>query len=88
LGRWEAFFNVFNPTILPTPPYPAFGAVYDTWAPEYNADSFAEEFNAPSTIKTKYLPPYDRPLRGIQITIRTLEPRSGLVREFQIVHRF
>lgn len=84
LGRPQAWFNTQLPVSTQT-----IGGVYDTWAKEYNADTFANEFLLPATPRpTKYLPPYDRPLRGIQITIRTLEPRSGQVREFQVVHRF
>ncbi len=92
LGRREAWFW---PTIASVGPIvstvstpTSLGCVFDTWAPEYNAERFSEDYIAASPGVQKYLPPYDRPLRGIQITIRTLEPRSGLVREFQIVHRF
>jgi type II secretory pathway pseudopilin PulG len=84
-GRSEAWLNIQHATIAEP-----IASVYDTWSPDYNAETFATEFLTPlpTPRPTKYLPPYDRPIRGIQITIRTLEPRSGLVREFQIIHRF
>jgi hypothetical protein len=88
-GRIEAGAAAYN-TVAGTS-YQPMRSTYDTWASEYRPELFARRFDtnpAPTTNLGNYLPPYDRPLRGIQITIRVLEPRSGLVREFQVVHRF
>jgi hypothetical protein len=74
----------------------ALRSTYDSWAPEYRAEDAAGMFNnqvrnailADPTIQRPYYPPYDRPLRGIQITLRLLEPGTGIEREFTIVQRF
>lgn len=84
-GRRESSYNFYMPTaMIPL------GMVYDTWAPEYRPELFANNLlGAPITVSPQpFLPPYDRPIRGLQITIRILEPKTGLTREFQIVHRF
>ena len=81
-GRREASYAYY----FPTTDQPL-RSVYDTWAPEYRPELFANNFVTP-VIGNGFLPPYDRPVRGVQITIRIWEPRTGLTREFQIVHRF
>jgi type II secretory pathway pseudopilin PulG len=84
-GRRESSYNFYAPTAT-TP----LGMVYDTWAPEYRPELFANVLlGAPVPVPPQsFLPPYDRPIRGLQITIRILEPKTGLTRDFQIVHRF
>lgn len=68
----------------------ALRSTYDTWAPEYYPENFLTRNPGPSppADPLAFTPPYDRPLRGVQITLRVLEPTSGIVREFQVVHRF
>jgi hypothetical protein len=64
-------------------------STYDTWADEYYPENFLTRISTgPNTQPLAFTPPYDRPLRGVQITLRVLEPTSGIVREFQVVHRF
>ncbi|MBX9653821.1 hypothetical protein K2Y11_09420 [bacterium] len=83
-GRREASYAFYDPGN-----YQPLRSVYDTWAPEYRPEFFANNFvTPPNPVSNAFLPPYDRPVRGVQITIRIWEPRTGLTREFQIVHRF
>lgn len=67
-------------------------STYDTWAEEYYPENFLTRNGNPGgglpPDPLAFTPPYDRPLRGVQITLRVLEPTSGIVREFQVVHRF
>ena len=69
-------------------------ATYDSWWSGYNwrnSDTNYDNTYNPTPgggdIDWR-APPYERPLRGIQIKIRVLEPKTGIVREFTIVHRF
>lgn len=56
-------------------------ATYDTWSDAYPVD--------PQTNPTNYRAiPYAKPLRGIEISIRVLEPLTGTMRDYQIVHAF
>ena len=70
-------------TIAPTGPVaPPNGAyrprnTYDSWSNTY----------APNGVNARPVP-YPKPLQAIQITIRQLDPRSGVVRESIIVHKF
>lgn len=53
---------------------------YDSWSAQYNwRDSSLPYFRPP---------PYERPIRGLEINIRVYEPRSQLTRDFRIVHAF
>jgi len=89
-GRIEA--NAANYNSVLSTSYQPLRSVYDTWAPEYKPEYFANNFcpiSSPApNVKNGFLPPYDRPVRGVQISIRILEPKTGLIREFQVVHRF
>lgn len=58
-------------------------ATYDSWSTQYQLLPFPTA----ATNNTR-IPPYERPLRAVQITLRVLEPKTNIVREFQIVHRF
>jgi hypothetical protein len=91
-GRRESSSAIYDPS-YPGGPYKPLRSTYDTWAPEYFPEYYSVLENirreAGSTpVPPAYTPPYDRPLRGIQISIRVLEPKSGIEREFRLVHRF
>jgi hypothetical protein len=61
---------------------------YDTWSAAYTTNPWLSvDPNNPS--RDGFRPvPYARPLRGIQVTIRILEPKSQIVREVTIRHDF
>lgn len=57
---------------------------YDTWSDAYVIDPTVADADA-----TQLRPvPYAKPLKAIQIKIRVLEPKSGVVREETLIHRF
>ncbi|MGL5097827.1 MAG: hypothetical protein ACRDD1_19735, partial [Planctomycetia bacterium] len=45
------------------------------------------QWSGPGIAPTR-IPPYGRPLRAIQINLRVLEEKTGIIREQVIVHRF
>lgn len=57
---------------------------YDTWSDDYAIDPLAS-ISATNPLRPI---PYPKPLRGIQLRLRVLEPVSGVVREVSIVHCF
>ncbi|QDU60293.1 hypothetical protein Pan216_11320 [Planctomycetes bacterium Pan216] len=61
-------------------------STYDSWW-QNNADGTTINWLDSGSANFRP-PPYDRPLRGIQIKIRVWEPKSNIVREFTIVHSF
>jgi hypothetical protein len=94
------FNSAGNPTsgIVPTPlteqevefPMPA---IYDTWAPAYNIvannqfdDDGQNGVDDPGEITTP--PPFQAPLRAVQITIRVYEPTSKTIRTVTVQHSF
>ena len=46
-------------------------------------DGIADNLNEWDTV-----PPYPRPLRGLQITIRVMEPNSRQIRQMTVVQNF
>lgn len=66
-------------------------STYDTWSdhPSYHPNPKLELPADPKEPNPNFRPvPYPRPLRGIQIKLRVLEPKSGIVREFTLRHFF
>lgn len=65
---------------------------YDSWSRDYRANprtNVVEGVATPPIDHPQFRPvPYPRPLKGIQIKLRVLEPKSGIVREFTIRHFF
>lgn len=64
-------------------------STYDSWWAK-NADGTINSWNTSEGPVTQDFrpPPYDRPLRSIQIRLRIYESKSGLVRDFTITHSF
>lgn len=78
--------------------------VYDTWSTHYEDDGVNQDggpvdqgtngfdddgdgsVDEPDERETQ--PPYETPLRGIQVTIRVFDPDSEQIREISIVHEF
>lgn len=79
-ARWRL------PGVALTTSAPAYSPVrtYDTWSDEYEINPDAAVANG-TTLRPI---PYPKPLRAIQIKIRTLDPKSGVVREVALIHRF
>ena len=61
-------------------------AVYDTWSTHYTFTSPGAGLNDPSQYATA--PPYNVPLRGVEIRIRCYEPTSKQIRQITIRHSF
>lgn len=69
--------------------------VYDTWSTHFesdgvdnNQDSTTDPKMSNPTATAEAPPPYDAPLRGIQIRIRAFDPNSRQIRQVTIQHDF
>ena len=84
--------------IVPTPlteqdvefPMPA---IYDTWSPSYNVRAYNQfdddgknGVDDPGEVSTP--PPFEPPLRAVQITVRIYEPTSKKIRTVTVEHSF
>jgi hypothetical protein len=71
-------------------------ATYDTWSLQYEFDGINQDGDANTDEETIGLgyperetsPPYPFPLRGIQISLRVLDPDSRQVRQMTVVNDF
>ncbi len=97
---WLQFNSGGNPKsgIVPTPlteqdvefPMPA---IYDTWSPSYNVRAYNQfdddgknGVDDPGEVSTP--PPFEPPLRAVQITVRIYEPTSKKIRTVTVEHSF
>lgn len=76
---YDTFTNVYETAAVPTaaiPPYNLNGTTTYT----------APGAIAPDTLDWACPPPYgDTPLKGVQVTVRTFDPRSGHIREAKVI---
>jgi hypothetical protein len=61
-------------------------AVYDTWSTHYAFTAPGAGLNDASQYATS--PPYNVPLRGVEVRIRCYEPSSKQIRQITVRHSF
>ena len=97
-GRTERLENppgtvlLTNRDTLPgggTPTPTALPRTYDSYSIDYNQNPSPPPPTPPAVGPAAFrAAPYPKPLRAIRITVRVLEPTSGITREIEIVHHF
>ncbi len=61
---------------------------YDTWSKSYGSDQINQDGDATTDEILETFPPYPVPLRGIQVSIRLLEPKTQTIRQSSVVSNF